>query len=209
MDDGKANAISHRTIEDLDAALHEAEGARALVLAGRPGKFCAGFDLSVVKQGPGAAIEMMNRGAEIALRLHEWPTPRVIASTGHALAMGAVLLSCADVRIGAEGDFKYGLNEVAIGLALPEFAIELTRSRLTPTEFHQATVLSKIYSPDQALAAGYLDELVEPERVVDHALDRAAELAEYLDARAFAATRSNTDAELTEKLRKSVASAQS
>lgn len=201
MDDGRANAISEQTLADFHAALDDAKGASALVIAGRPGKFCAGFDLSVMQQGPDAAIGMMNRGGELSLRLHEWPTPRVIASTGHALAMGAVLLACGDLRIGARGSFKYGLNEVAIGLALPRFAIELHRPRMATRELHQATVLSKIYDPEGALAAGFLDELVEPDAVVDHAVNRASELADYLDATAFVQTRLTAYRELTEYLR--------
>jgi enoyl-CoA hydratase len=171
------------------------------VIAGRPGKFCAGFDLSVINEGPEAAAAMMDRGGELSLRLHEWPTPRVIASTGHALAMGAVLLACADLRIGAVGDFKYGLNEVAIGLALPRFAFELHRPRMATRELHQATVLSKIYGPESALEAGFLDELVEADGIVEHAVSRAAELVDHLDAEAFVRTRRIAYHELGDYLR--------
>lgn len=202
MDDGKANAISKQTLVDFHAALDQAEGTAALVIAGRPGKFCAGFDLAVVQEGPQAAVDIMNQGGMLSLRLHEWPTPRVLAVTGHALAMGAVLLACADLRIGAVGDFKYGLNEVAIGLALPRFAIELHRARMARKELHQATVLSKIYDPRGALEAGLIDELVDAGGIVDHAVSRAAEIADYVDAAAFVRTRETAYAELTGYLRK-------
>lgn len=205
MDDGKANAISKQTLADFHDALDQAEGASALVIAGRPGKFCAGFDLSVVQEGPEAAVDMMNQGGVLSLRLHEWPAPRVLAVTGHALAMGAVLLACADLRIGAEGNFKYGLNEVAIGLALPRFAIELHRVRMARRELHQAMVLSKIYGPQGALEAGFIDELVEAEGIVDHAVSRAAELAGHVDPNAFVRTRKTAYAELTAYLREEFA----
>lgn len=200
MDDGKANALSHGMLESLSAALDGAADAPALVLAGRPGRFCAGFDLSVVQQGPEAASALMERGAGLALRLHEWPVPRVMAVTGHALAMGAVMLGCADQRIGAAGDFKIGFNEVGIGLPMPEFAIELHRGRLSPLQFHQAIALARIYAPDEARDAGFLDEVVAPDDVVGRAVEVAAELAERLDARAFARTRRTLDAELTQRL---------
>lgn len=202
MDDGKANALSHDTLEQLDSALDAAEDGAALVLAGRPGRFCAGFDLSVVKQGPEAAAEVMGRGSELAMRLHEWKTPRVAAVTGHALAMGAVMLGCADLRVGAAGDFKYGFNEVAIGLAMPEFAIALHRDRLSPRHLHAAVALARIYDPEGALEAGFIDELVPPDAVVDTAVERAAQLVDYLDGAAFLRTRRTLDAELTEQLRK-------
>ena len=201
LDDGRANAISHAVIEQLDAALDAAEDAAALAIVGRPGKFCAGFDLSVVQQGPAAAAELMDRGARTALRIFEWPRPTVLGVTGHALAMGAVLLCCADWRIGTDGPFKIGLNEVAIGLAMPEFASELARTRVSTLRFHETVALARIYSPAEAATMGYLDELVDPDAVGDAAVARAADLADYLDARAFAKTRRTLRSPLAEQLR--------
>ena len=60
--------------------------------------------------------------------------PTVAACTGHALAAGALLLLSLDQRVGADGPAKIGLNEVAIGMALPIFAVELARERLTTAE---------------------------------------------------------------------------
>lgn len=201
MDDGKANALSHSMLDALDSVLDRAADADALVLAGRPGKFCAGFDLSVVQQGPAEASALMEKGAELALRLHEWNRPRVVAVTGHALAMGAVLLACADLRIGAPGEFKIGFNEVGIGLPMPEFANELHRGRLDPRHFHQAIALARIYDPAGAVEAGFLDRLAEGD-VIEDAVATAAELSSRLDPKAFAITRRTLDRDLTDRLRR-------
>ena len=201
LDDGKANALSHSMLDQINDCLNRAEDSRALVVAGRPGKFSAGFDLSVVSQGPGPASELMERGAQMALRLHEWHRPRVMAVTGHALAMGAVLLGCADIRIGAIGDFKIGFNEVAIGLPMPEFANELLRGRLSPRHFHQAVALARIHSPTEAVEAGFLDRVADAEEVVEVAVDTAAELADRLDPKALAITRRTLDRDLTARLK--------
>ena len=111
IDDGKANAISHAVIDGLNAALDAAERqAGAVVIIGREGKFSAGFDLSVIKQGPDAAVGLLKAGAALALRIYEHPQPVVMGCTGHALAMGAILLMAADIRIGSTGPAKIGLN---------------------------------------------------------------------------------------------------
>jgi enoyl-CoA hydratase len=192
IDDGKANAISHAVLADVNQALDRAQaGARAVVLSGRPGRFSAGFDLSVMQEGPESARELVRGGAELALRFYELPLPVVMACTGHALAMGAILLLAGDVRVGADGDFKIGMNEVAIGMHVPVFAVELARDRLTRRQFTPAVSHATIYSPAGAAGAGYLDEVVAPDALEGVALDRARDLADRLNAVAFATTRVN------------------
>ena len=191
INDGKANALSHTMIEALDAALDEAQQARvgALLLSGRPGRFCAGFDLSVMGQGMDAARELVRRGARMMLRLFTFPAPVVLACTGHAMAGGAVLLLSADHCVGVQGEFKIGLNEVAIGMPVPIFGLELARHRLSPRQFTAATSLAMVYDPPGAKAAGYLHELVPPEELQQHALQRARTLAETVKTTAFVRTK--------------------
>ena len=192
IDDGKANAISHPIAAGIHDALEQAKAeAGAVVLAGRPGRFSAGFDLSVMTSSPEAARNLLKAGADIAIEIHEFPTPVVIASTGHALAMGAILLMSADVRIGAEGNYKIGLNEVAIGMPVPKFAVELARTSLSNAAFTAAVNHATVYDPAGAVSAGYLDQVVADDEVISTALAHAAELAERLDPNAFALTRAN------------------
>src|SRR4029079_13155145 len=109
MDDGKANALSVTMIDALLAALDRAEGeAKAIVLAGRDERFCAGFDLRVMMSGPEQATALLTRGSELLMRLYEATLPLVIACTGHALAGGALVVLTGDLRIGAQGAFKIG-----------------------------------------------------------------------------------------------------
>jgi enoyl-CoA hydratase len=188
LDDGKANAISFALLDGLVPAIEQAgEEAKAIVIAGRPGRFSAGFDLSVV--GGDRTMELMGRGGAMALRIWMSPVPVVFAVTGHAMAMGAVLLCCADYRVGAAGAFKLGLNEVRINLAVPPFATEVARARLNPSHFTRATLLAEIFDPAGALEAGYLDEVVDAERTRDRAIEVATALAADLKPGAFRATR--------------------
>jgi len=179
LDDGKANALSHAVIDALHAALDRAETeAAAVVLAGRPGRFSAGFDLSVMRQGGDAVGELVGAGARLALRLYEFPLPVVIACTGHALAMGGILLLSVDYRVGAAGAFKIGLNEVAIGMTLPIFGVEFGRERLSKRHLARAVAQAEIYDPAGAVDAGFLDTVVPAESLLDEALSRAGQLAQ-------------------------------
>jgi enoyl-CoA hydratase len=179
LDDGKANAIGVRVVEALHAALDRAarEGA-AVVLAGRPGRFSAGFDLSTYSQGPAATASLVKAGARLALRIYGHPQPVVAACTGHGIAMGAILLLACDRRIGAEGAFQIGLNEVAIGMTLPRFGVELARERLSRRHLTGAVVLARMFDPEAACDAGFLDRTCASERVVGEALEEAARLSE-------------------------------
>lgn len=198
IDDGKANAVSVEVLDGLHAALDAAEDARAVVIAGRAGRFCAGFDLNQIRSE--RAVELMGGGGRLSLRLLEFPAPVVFAVTGHALAMGAVLLMSADYRVGAAGEFKLGLNEVRIGLALPPFASTLARHRLSPNHLTPATQLATVYTPEQAREVGFLDEVVPPGEVVDRAVALAQGWAADLDRAAFLATRPNLRGPLLEEL---------
>jgi len=177
MDDGKANALSVEMIDALLAALDRAEKeASAVVLAGRPERFCAGFDLRVMMSGPDAAKALLARGGEMLLRYYGSSVPVVVASTGHALAGGALLLLTGDARIGAAGPFKIGLNEVAIGLPVPLLAMSFARDNLLPTELTRATLHANVYAPDDARAAGWLHRVVPPDELLDAAKQEAARL---------------------------------
>jgi enoyl-CoA hydratase len=189
MDDGKANALGFDMLAQLDVALDRAEQAeKVVIIAGRAGKFSAGFDLSVMGQGGDAMIDLLGQGAGISRRLLQFPTPVVLAVSGHALAMGALLLLSADYRVGARGSFKLGLNEVAIGMTLPYFGIELATARLAPTHLNAAVGLAQVYDPDAAVTAGYLDEAVDEEELLPRAVALAEQLS-GLDMRAHLYTK--------------------
>ena len=208
IDDGKANALSHDVLGAVEGFLDQAESddaAGAVALVGREGKFTAGFDLSVMTAGPEQARELLGRGAELALRLAMFPKPVVMGVTGHALAMGGILLSAGDYRIGAEGPYKIGLPEVRIGMPVPGFAVELCRSRLSTRHFEKAIMLAHAFNPAEALDAGFFDEVVALEQVPDRADEVAAELAENLHRGPFRLTREISKGALVERLRASLA----
>ncbi len=176
MDDGKVNAMSIPMLQALHLAFDRAESDRAIVLlTGREGIFSAGFDLKTMRAGQGPMMEMLRLGATLAAKIMVFPFPVVTACTGHAYPAGAFLMLSADRRIGIEGPFKIGMNEVAIGLPLPRFAVEIARHRLTPPYFHRV-VTGDMYGPTEAVAAGFLDEIVPAEELAKRSRDVALDL---------------------------------
>ena len=189
LDDGKVNCLSPQMLAEVNAALDRAEKDRAaVVLAGRKGKFSAGFDLAVIGRGGSDAVDMLINGFRLAERLLSFPMPVVIACTGHALAMGSFLLLSVDYRIGADGAHKIGANEVAIGITMPRFGVEICRQRLAPAHFHRAVISAEIYSPAGAVEAGFLDQVVPEDELIAAARDKATALAS-LNLHAHAATK--------------------
>jgi enoyl-CoA hydratase len=161
LDDGKVNVISHEVLERLHAALDESlASASSVAIIGREGKLSAGFDLTEMTAGPEHAQALVGAGGRLLMRIYGHPQPVVLGVTGHALAAGALLALSCDTRIGGDGPAKIGLNETAIGMGLPRYAVELAEARLAPAHLLRAAVQAEIYDAHGALEAGYLDRVV-------------------------------------------------
>ena len=101
LNDGKANVFSAAMSNTIHSLLDEVpHGSGSLLITGKPGLFSAGFDLKTIQGGdPKAAVEMTTAGFKLLSRIYSFPRPVVAASSGHAIALGAFLLCCADYRI--------------------------------------------------------------------------------------------------------------
>lgn len=187
MDDGKANAMAPAMSAALNAGLDRAATeAKAVVIRGRDGVFCGGFDLKIIRgDDEPLKTQMRDAGMTLLKRLYLSPQPIVVAVTGHAIAMGALLLLAGDARIGLAGDFRIGLNETAIGLAMPASGVEIARDRLAPTAFQRAVINAELFSPEDAAAAGYLDQ-VAASADFDTAVAEASKTLAELDGATFA-----------------------
>ena len=209
IDDGKANALSADIIAAISTVVTDAEhdeSVTALVLHGRPGKFSAGFDLSVMNGGDLPAMaSLVSDGGALVRTLYGSSIPVVAACTGHALAAGALILLGCDVRVGADVDCKIGLNEVAIGMVLPDWAFTIAVDRLSKRHLQRAVATARITSAVGAVEAGYLDEVAPAESVLDVAVERAAEFA-ALDLRAYAGTVRRLRGEVLELMDAQIAS---
>ncbi|WP_272150124.1 crotonase/enoyl-CoA hydratase family protein [Tenacibaculum aiptasiae] len=186
---GKANAISHEVIDALNIAFNQAEQEKKVViLTGQPGIFSAGYDLKSMTASPELALELVTKGSKLSLRMLSFPFPVIVACSGHAIAKGAFLLLSADYRIGTEGDFKIGLNEVMIGMTMHHAGIEIAKARLAPIYFERSISNSEIYTPANAVTAGFLDRIVPEDHLMPTAI-KIAEMFSNLNKKAHAETK--------------------
>lgn len=177
LNNGKVNAFSHELIAQFNQALDQGEADNAIVVVtGQPGILSGGYDLKVMTAGPQAAIELVAAGSTLARRMLAHPQPIIVACPGHAIAKGAFVLLSADYRIGVEGPFSIGLNEVKIGMTMHHAGIALARDRLTKPAFQRSVINAEIFTPQGAVAAGFLDQVVAPEELMNAARERAQQL---------------------------------
>ena len=191
LDDGKVNVLGPDMQASINEALDRAEkdSAKAVVITGNQRVFSGGFDLAVFQSGDAkAALGMLAGGFELSVRCLTFPVPVIMAATGPAIAMGSFLLLSGDHRVG-QPKSRCQAIEVAIGMTIPISAIEIMRQRLTPAAFERGCSLAATFAGDEALAAGWLDEIVEADRVLARAQEVAAQAASTLHAGAHLATK--------------------
>ncbi|KAB2523327.1 MULTISPECIES: crotonase/enoyl-CoA hydratase family protein [Pseudomonas] len=177
LNNGKVNAISPDVIAAFNAALDQAVADRAVVIiTGQPGILSGGYDLKVMTAGPKEAVALVTAGSTLARRLLSHPFPVIVACPGHAVAKGAFLLLSADYRIGVDGPFSIGLNEVQIGMTMHHAGIELARDRLRRSAFHRSVINGEMFDPQSAVDAGFLDKVVTAEELQGAALTAARQL---------------------------------
>ena len=178
MDDGKVNVFSPDMIQNFNDILDQVPTDKgAMLIAGREGMFSAGFDLKVMMSSPENAAAMVKSGFELLMRVFTFPRPVVAACSGHAIALGAFLLCSCDHRIGCKGDFKIGANELRNNMIVPTPILELAKFRLIKSHKQRALLNAEMYSIEDAVAPGYLDEVADQDKFFDLAMAKAKDLA--------------------------------
>lgn len=177
LNNGKVNAFSHELIAQFNSALDRAQADAAVVIVtGQPGILSGGYDLKVMMSGPQNAIDLVAAGSTLARRMLAHPQPIIVACPGHAVAKGAFVLLSADYRVGVEGPFTIGLNEVKIGMTMHHVGIAIAQDRLTKPAFQRAVINAEMFTPQGAVAAGFLDLVVAPEQLMATALEAAQQM---------------------------------
>ncbi len=189
INNGKVNAISQEVIDGLNNALDLAEAAqKVVVLTGGNGIFSAGYDLKTMTESPKSAKALVTNGSKLVHRMLSFKLPIIAACSGHAVAKGAFLLLGCDYRVGVEGDFKIGLNEVMIGMTMHNAGIVMAKARLAPVFLERSVINAEMYNPKDAIIAGFLDRVVPQEHLLPTAI-KIAEMFGKLNLRAHAETK--------------------
>ncbi len=182
LDRPPANAIDETILADLSAALDDASadnGVRALVLTGAGSFFSGGLDLTAPMGNSESLRRRLDLYRDSHLRLLTFPKPTVAVVKGHAIAGGLILVLACDARLGLDGDYRVGLNEVAIGASFPKVAFEIVRLRLTHAQASELLLGAAIYPASHALRLGVVDELLPGDAFETTVLKRAAHLGAY------------------------------
>ncbi len=178
MDDGKVNVFSPDMIQNFNDILDQIPIDKgAVLITGREGMFSAGFDLKVMMSSPENAAAMVKSGFKLLMRVFTFPRPIVAACSGHAIALGAFLLCSCDHRIGCKGDFKIGANELRNNMIVPTPILELAKFRLIKSHKQRALLNAEMYSIEDAVAPGYLDEVTDQDKLFELAMAKAKDLA--------------------------------
>ncbi len=181
MDDGKANAMGFQMLSELDAALEKSISDRKVtILTGRKGLLSGGFDLKVIREGTRDEVnELVSEGVRVLMKLFGLATPLIVVVPGHAVALGGFLTLVGDYRIGIQGDYKIGLNETAIGLALPSWGLELVNNRLNSRYITRSAINAELFSPEEAIQVGFLDEVTTEENLETSAVSVGRRLTTF------------------------------
>ena len=179
LDDGKANVFSPKMIQDVNQCLDKVPTeSGALIITGREGMFSAGFDLKIISAGDiQATMDMSLSGFKLLSRIFSFPRPILAACSGHGIALGTFLLCCCDYRVGVKGDFMIGANEMRTNMVIPIPILELISHRVSASHKYRAILGAEMYSIENGIGAGLIDEVVDPENLMETAMLKAKDLA--------------------------------
>ena len=181
LDHGKANALDLElvgAIADAVTELEHEESIRACVLTGTGSIFSAGVDLHRLLEGGGAYATAFVPAMVVAFRrLFAFSRPAVAAINGHAIAGGCVLAAACDYRVMARGRGTIGVPELQVGVPFPLVAIEILRFATSTTHLQELIYRGKTYGVEDAYARGLVDEIIEPDRLLERACAVAGAMA--------------------------------
>ena len=204
---GKANALDLELCEAIVTRFNalRATPDKAIVLTGQGRMFSAGVDLPRLADGGEDYVRQFLQALhKLYDTVFHHPKPVIAAVNGHAIAGGCVLACCADKRIAAREGGRIGVTELLVGVPFPAMAFEVMRFATAPQYFPDAILSGATFATDEALKRGMIDEIVEPEQLMDRALAAAHALG-ALPPETFAMTKGQIRQPLIDRMAKDAA----
>lgn len=197
---GKVNAMSMEFCEALTARFAKISSARAVVMTATGRTFSAGVDLVRLLEGGAPYVrKFLPVLSEMFVTVFSHPAPVVAAINGHAIAGGCVLACAADKRLMARDSGHIGVTELLVGVPFPPAAMEIMRCAAAPQFFADAILSGATCTPAEAVARGFIHDVVEPQALLERAVAGAKALA-ALPPKAFALTKRQIRAPALERM---------
>ena len=206
MAHGKVSALDVEFCDSLVASINDIarSPAHALVVTGTGSTFSAGVDLfRLLKEGSAYLQRFLPALERYFLALLNFPKPAVAAVNGHAIAGGCIAVAACDHRVMAAGQARIGVAELAVGVPFPILAFEIVSARVERTRFRDLVYTGRVVEPAEALAVGFVDEVVQPERLMAHAQEVAERLAS-IPAKTFELTKRTFNAPIMARIQASI-----
>ncbi len=200
LDRPPANAFVPELIEELHQAFAGSSEARAVLLASAlPNLFSAGWDLpTIVHFDRGQMRRFVDSYCDLVREVFAFGAPVLAALSGHAIAGGLILAAAADERYAGEGQAKFGLSEVALGVPVPACLLEVFRHAIGARTTERLAAAGENCSAQGAVSIGLADRALEPEELPARAWERIRFLADR-PTRAHAAIKRRIRAEALER----------
>lgn len=181
LDRGKANAINSLMLKELTSAVQQIEAdnqIKGLILTGKENFFSAGIDLiEVYHYNEAESYDFWSGFLNLQVLLADFKKPLVAAISGHSPAGGCVLALCCDYRLMVKGDFVIGLNEVPVGIIVPDAIFHLYAFWLGQRKAYQYLLEGKLMNTEEAFQIGLVDEICPAEDLMETARRK---LSQYL-----------------------------
>lgn len=203
LDREKSNAMDVKMVEELTEIIKQSENDEAIegiVLHGKEGFFSAGLDLiELYNYNEDQALDFWYKFLELVETLAAFCKPSVAAISGHSPAGGCVLALCCDYRIMAKGDYIIGLNEIPVGIIIPNGIFDLYSFWIGKAQAYRNLLEGKLLSPEEALDIGLIDEIVEANKIQTAAFQKIRQYTQY-EKNAWRASKINLRQDLLMKL---------
>jgi len=200
---GKSNALNREMIKELNDILthiDEDDAIGGVLITGRENFFSAGLDLiELYDYNEEEVLSFWKLFLTFTANLTAFKKPLVSAINGHSPAGGCVIALACDARVMAEGKFIIGLNEVPVGIIVPKSIFDLYAFWIGQANASRSLLEGKLFSPEEALQVGLVDEVVKPESIVT-AAERKVRKYMAFEANTWQQSKKNIRQELIKSL---------